>query len=434
MLPIRVGDPSRHVAMRSREIGLYALGGLVGGIAGGVFVVAVTSLLKAMLDFFGRQAPWLLVVVPLIGLSLSALVLHGWAGSEGTRAKSPWLTFPPNSVRADITGDVVGNAGREERFPWRLAPIRLLAIFATVGLGAGMGTEAPAAYLGIATGACVGDRERFRRFVRPLAVGGGAAGVSALMGIPLVGTAYVLELGRRNGAPYSPERVIAAVVGGLVGGAINTNRQLNLIRLVVPEEPPQSFGHAVITALFIGALSGAITSLAASAIERAKKWQAAPLTRLVRGGLIMAAAALAIAILAEPRAGFGPGGGAIDWAEAHDDARPSTLVLVALLRATITTAAAAAGGCGGVFVPFLAIGDIAGRVFAPLFEVGSNLAGAAGAAGGIAGGYRLPLTAIAVVLGVGGPRTAVLTCLAVVGVAYLADKVTPFHAKPPGRS
>jgi H+/Cl- antiporter ClcA len=73
-----------------------------------------------------------------------------------------------------------------------------------------------------------------------------------------------------------------------------------------------------------------------------------------------------------------------------------------------------------VFVPFLAIGDIAGRVFAPGLDVGQDLAGAAGAAGGIAGGYRLPITAVMMVLGVGGPHLATLTCLATVAVAFYA--------------
>ena len=71
-----------------------------------------------------------------------------------------------------------------------------------------MGTEAPAAYFGVAAGACLGDRGRWwRRLLRPAALGGGAAGVAALMGIPLVGTAYMLELGRRHSAPLSAERV-----------------------------------------------------------------------------------------------------------------------------------------------------------------------------------------------------------------------------------
>jgi H+/Cl- antiporter ClcA len=415
----------RRISIPFRDASTHALGGLIGGIVGAGVVVAVTSLLKLMMDFLAQQATWLLIVVPVIGLALAVVTLQVLGRSEASPA-SRWRTFPASVIRADITGDVVGNAGQEERFPWRLAPIRLAAIFFTVGSGAGMGTEAPAAYLGIATGAALGDRGGvWRRLVRPAAVGGGAAGVAALMGIPLVGTAYVLEIGRRNGAPYDAGRVVAALVGGLVGWAINVGFGLELIRLVVPKEPPISLKQALVTALFIGALSGGITSLAAAALYRAKQWGASPSVRLAVGGLIAGAAALALARIAEPAAAFGPGGGAILWAETNT-AAPSTLLAVSLLRAVITTADVAAGGCGGVFVPFLAIGDIGGRVFAPGFEVGNDLAGAAGAAAGIAGGYRLPLTATAMVLGVGGPRAAMLTCLGVVVVAYFTDKLNPF--------
>jgi H+/Cl- antiporter ClcA len=88
-----------------------------------------------------------------------------------------------------------------------------------------------------------------------------------------------------------------------------------------------------------------------------------------------------------------------------------------VLRAIATASAAAAGGCGGLFVPFLAVGDLAGRVFAPVLGVPGDLAGAAGAACGIAAGYRLPFTAVALVLGQGGPDRATLTCLAAVAFA-----------------
>jgi H+/Cl- antiporter ClcA len=408
--------------------------GLLGGFVGGGFVVAAMSSLKQMQEFFGRQATWMLLATPLVGLALTTLILHGVGRSpgspseSGSKRPSKWRTFPEGTVRADITGDIVKTAGHEESFPWRLAPIRLLAIFATVGLGAGMGTEAPAAYLGVAADTCLGDRGRsWRKLLRPLALAGGAAGVAALMGIPLVGTAYVLEIGKRNGAPFDLDRVIAALLGGLVGWWINVTFELDLIRLVVPKEPPGSLTQAAITVFAIGGLSGAITSLAAAAVDRAKKWDDHPLLRLALGGVAVTAAAVVLMLIAEPRAAFGPGGGAILWAESHD-ALPRTLLAVALLRAATTTAAAAAGGCGGVFVPFLAIGDIAGRVFAPGLAVGNDLAGAAGAAAGIAGGYGLPLTAVAMVLGVGGPRAATLTCLGVVLVAYLVDRVNPLRA------
>jgi H+/Cl- antiporter ClcA len=411
---------------RYASVATYAVGGFVGGLVGAAFVIVVTLLLKAGMERVAAQATWIIIVVPLVGLVISVLVLYG-IGRQGplpapTRADA-WRTFPPGSARADITGDVTATAGEEERFPWRLAPLRTLAIFATVGLGGAMGTEAPAAYLGVAAGAWLGDRgRRWRRFLRPAALGGGAAGVAALMGIPLVGTAYILELGRQHHARLSVERLVAALIGGIVGWGIDVLFHLSLIRLVVPHEPPHSFLQAFITALFIGVLAGGITSFAASAIYGAKKWTASPVRRLVLGGLVAGAAAVALAIIAVPTAAAGPGGGAITWAETTTNALPLTLLAVALLRAAITTAAAAAGGCGGIFVPFLAVGDLSGRVFAPGLGIGDDLSGAAGAAGGIAGGYHLPFTAVAMVLGVGGPALSRLTSLATVGVAYIAGE------------
>jgi H+/Cl- antiporter ClcA len=406
-----------------------AFGGLVGGLAGAVFVVGVTLALKETMDFVSSQATWLLIVVPLLGLALAVLVLHGVGQTLAPGATPPragrwalaWRAFPPRAVRADITGEVVDTAGEEERFNWRLTPIRAVAIFCTVGLGGAMGTEAPAAYLGTAAGACLGDRggRWWRRLLRPAALAGGAAGVAALMGIALVGSAYMLELGRRHRAPLSAERVLAALIGGLVGWGTNIAFRLNLIRLIVPKEPPANLAQGVKTALFIGAISGAITSLAGASIYRAKKWQASPGVRLALGGLAAGVTAVVLSWIAAPSAAVGPGGGAILWAE-NVNALPPALLAVALLRAMATTAAVAAGGCGGVFVPFLAIGDIAGRVFAPGLEVGNDLGGAAGAAGGIAGGYRLPFTAIAMALGVGGPRLATLTSLVTIVVASFA--------------
>jgi chloride channel protein, CIC family len=415
---------------RSR-LGTAALGGLLGGLVGGFVVVGVTLGLKAGMDFVATLDTWLIVAVPVLGLALATLVLQGLGRSAGARTAPaaagqaarrphPWRTFPDGAVRSDITGDVVDNAGEEERFPWRLAPIRTAAIVATVGSGAAMGTEAPAAYLGVAAGACLGDRGGWwRRLLRPAAVAGGAAGVAALMGLALIGTAFILELGARRRAPLSAERLTAAIIGGLVGWGIDATFGLGLIRLVVPREAPVSLAQATTTALFIGVVSGAITALAGAAIYRAKGWQAPPAVRLALGGLATAMTALLIVAIADPSAAVGPGGGAILWAE-NTPAEPATLLIVCILRAVATTAAVAAGGCGGVFVPFLAVGDIGGRVFAPGVGIGNDLAGAAGAAAGISGGYRLPFTAMAMVIGIGGPPTAKLTCFATVLVAYIA--------------
>jgi H+/Cl- antiporter ClcA len=431
-----VDQPYRERSALSQllTIGTSTLGGLLGGTLGAGLVIGFTVVLKFMLTVVSGHATWVLIVVPMIGLGLSVLVLYGFglgeeeqdAPRKGSSAPKggpwgrKWRTFPAGIARSDLTREMVEFAGEEERFPWRVAPLSAMAIAATVGLGGPLGTEAPAAYLGVATGAALGDRgRRWRRLLKPAAVGGGAAGVSALMGIWLVGPAYILELGRRHDAPLDAERLTAALVGGFVGWLMNFALDLKLIRLVVPREPPHSLSQAVITVVLIGILSGSITSLTGVAIYRAKAWHAHPAFRLAVGVLGLGAAAVAITLIAAPQAAVGPGGGAINWVEsAPKDAK--VVLAVALLRAAATIAGAAAGGCGGVFVPFLAVGDLGGRVFAHGFGVPDDLAGSAGAASGIAGGYRLPFTAVALVLGQGGAPLAMLCSLATVMVATLA--------------
>ena len=423
--------------MRGFSALISATGGLLGGVLGATFVVVVTSAIKDLLAFIIRQNRVVLVLAPLIGIALAVVVLHrvahgvavqrlDEAQGEVPRGFGAWLRFPSNVVRADLTADVVRTAGAEERFPWRLAPIRAAAILVTVGLGAPMGTESPAAHLGVATGAAL-DRAgpRWSRLARPAALGGGAAGIAALMGLPLVGVVFMIELGRRNRAAVTLDRLLAAGCGAMVGWGINQLLGLNLIRLVVPTIAPRDLVQALATAALVGCLSGALCSLTGSLIYRARTWRAGVVTRFAIGGSVIVACALAIGRLATPAAALGPGGGAVAWAETTN-ASSWTLLAVALLRAVATTAAVAAGGCGGVFVPFLSIGDLCGRALAPGLGATNQLTAAAGAAGGIAGGYRLPLTAIAMVVTIGGPTAARITCGATVVFAVASGVLVAF--------
>ena len=420
-------------------IGAWAAAGLLGGLIGCLAAVALTELIKLSLAAASGLGPAALRLLPLLGVGLAVLILFGLGQGESVQTIAPretprpggsagslaaWYSFPHDIARADLTGDVVSASGAEERFPWSLAPLRALAILATVGLGVPMGTESPAAHIGVATGSWLGSAvPALRTLARPLAIGGGAASVSALIGIPLVGSCFMAELAARRQIPLSAPRAAAMLAGGLSGWAVNAVFQLDLIRLVVPRLPPAGVLAAVQATLCIGVLAGAVTALTGEAIYWARGWRHQPRARLLIGGAALLALALLIGLLASPAAAFGPGGAAIAWAEANSPA-PLRLLALALLRAGATTAAVLAGGCGGVFVPFLAIGDLCGRVFAAPFGIAADLAGAAGAAAGIAGGYRLPFTAMAMVLGVGGPEGAQLTSMATVLVAALSGLVT----------
>ena len=412
------------------------LGGIIGAVLGTGFVVLVTSLIKAVLDWVIRQENWVTLIAPFVGIGLSAVLLYTFAQgrarlSLAEEAAAPrgfraWLRAPSNALRADLTGDVVRAAGREEQFPWRLAPLRAMAIISTVGSGAPMGTESPAAHLGVAAGASLGGaRGWVRRLVRPAAISGGAAGVAALMGLPLVGLVFMLELGRRNQAALSTVRIIPAACGALIGWAVNAGFGLEFIRLVVPSIGPQGIWQALGVAAIVGVVSGALSSVMGTAIYHARRWSSRPLLKVLLGGLALLGCILLIRALAGQQAAIGPGAGAVSWAETAE-ASIWVLLAVAVLRAIATTSAVAAGGTGGLFVPLLAIGDLIGRAFAPLLGTTSALAASAGAAGAIAGGYRLPFTAIVMVLTLGGPETARLTCVATVAVAAMAGIVAGY--------
>ncbi|HYO85442.1 MAG TPA: chloride channel protein [Dermatophilaceae bacterium] len=429
----------------------YAVGALLGGTLGAVLIVAITTLIKEVLAVASRQDTWVIITLPVLALGAATFVLHviGCDDAASRRAPRPprppqdprhqrrrawylpriplaWRTFPSDVARADLTGDVVASAGVEERFPWRQAPLRALAIVITVGLGAPMGTESPAAHLGTAAGSWLGQsRPQLRRMLRGAAIAGGAAGVSVLMGVALIGTAFILELGRRRQVPLRPARVAAALVGGVVGWLVNIGFDLNLIRLITPKVAPDSLFQIIETCLYVGVLSGLLTSVSGAAIYRVKGWTGSPVVRLVVGAGAMLAATLTLLLVADGGSAVGPGGGAILWAEGPGLDSPAwLLLLVAALRATATTAAVTAGGCGGIFVPFLAIGDLAGRAFAPHLGISGDLAGASGAASGIAGGYRLPVTAVVMVIGIGGPALAVTTSLGCVLVASVVGVYT----------
>jgi H+/Cl- antiporter ClcA len=207
------------------------------------------------------------------------------------------------------------------------------------------------------------------------------------MGVPLVGPVFMLELGRRRRVPLRLPRVAAAVVGGLIGWSFNAVLDLDLIRLIVPSEAPPDVWRALQACLYVGTSAGLVTGVAGGAIYRARSWRATAVRRLLIGAAAMLMISVVLAMIGGVQAAYGPGGGAIVWAESEAGREaPSTILIVAVLRAAATTAAVAAGGCGGVFVPFLAIGDLAARAFAPGLGVSADLAGAAGAASGIAGG------------------------------------------------
>ncbi|HYN32222.1 MAG TPA: hypothetical protein VES40_06335, partial [Ilumatobacteraceae bacterium] len=67
----------------------FAVGGVLGGVLGATTAVLVTELIKRILAVVSRQETWVLLTVPLLGVGLAVLVLHGYGCGEAVQTLAP---------------------------------------------------------------------------------------------------------------------------------------------------------------------------------------------------------------------------------------------------------------------------------------------------------------------------------------------------------
>ena len=81
-----------------------AVGGVVGGLLGALFAAGTTQIIKSILAVVTRQDRWVLIVMPLIGVTIAVLLLQFVGHGEGVqrlprrdrprRGPGPWRSFP----------------------------------------------------------------------------------------------------------------------------------------------------------------------------------------------------------------------------------------------------------------------------------------------------------------------------------------------------
>ena len=117
---------------RWKGLHLDAVGGVAGGLLGALFAAGTTQIIKSILAVVTRQDRWVLMVLPLVGVTVAVLLLQFVGHGEGVQrvddSEAPrrifgrWRLFPNDVARADLTADVVTNAGEEDgsRGGWHL--------------------------------------------------------------------------------------------------------------------------------------------------------------------------------------------------------------------------------------------------------------------------------------------------------------------------
>ena len=354
------------------------------GVLTGLGVAAFEWVTRdALFDTLRRQPEAVQVAAPLVGLVLAWLALRlVGAGASPSTADEYIRNYHEPATPLDL----------------RPVPGRLLASVFTLGFGGSLGYEGPSIYLGAAIGS--GLETRLRRLfsaedAKVLLVAGAAAGVAAIFKAPATGLVFALEV------PYQEDFAkrmllpagIAAAASYLVFVALYGTRPL----LAVSGAPPFSFrdlGGAAV----LGVLCGLGARLFVIALARAKAMAATahPAVRAAAAGVGLAGlAALSFRLFGQGLT-LGPGYDNLAWA--LDPHRALGLVVALLLmRAAATVLTVGGGGAGGLFIPLVIEGALAGRAVSGLFSSSTqdpNLFVLIGVSAFLGAGYRVPLAAV----------------------------------------
>lgn len=384
------------------------LGALVVGGATGALMVWVQRLVILTVLRRVAEAPLpLLAASPFIGLVLT------WA----------CLRFLARAATPTVADEYIRNVHDPEPLDLRPAPGRLLASMTTIGLGAALGLEGVAVYVGGALGTLT-ERAFGRRLrtedTKMLMIAGAAAGVAAIFQTPVTGAVFALEvpfrgrLSRRHVAP-----ILAGSLAGYVAAILIVGR-----RPLFPVRGHLSLdGPDLIAALAIGILAGALANgfarlvvLSNTAVRRV------PATvRLPIAGAAIAAVILIAARTTDVAVVLGPGYDATRWA--LDPTHAAGLVLgVLAMRVVATTAALGGGGVGGLSIPLVSLGALTGRFASGIAgRAGDPLDSVVGAAAFLAAGYRVPLAGITFVAETTGRVGFIVPAMVAV---FAADLVT----------
>jgi CIC family chloride channel protein len=368
----------RELASRSRQVLLLAalVGGASGFLVAGFEAVVVEVLLEPLLD----MPLWVLAVAPGVGLAIAAAMLRWVGGGSGPATADEYIK-------------AFHHPGHP--LPIRSGIARLLAAIATLGSGGAMGLEGPSIFFGSTIGLQVHERmpPKLRGERRTLLVAGAAAGVAAIFKAPATGAVFALEV------PFQDDLARKALLPALVGAASGylAFASIHGTSPLIPVEGDFGFnGRDIAGALVLGVLAGIGARWFARGLREAKQ-----IATVVRAPLrVIAASAglvlvfVATRLVAGESLSVASGYDVVAWALEPDH---GILVLfgVLVLRCLATVFAVGGGGVGGIFIPLVVAGSLAGSmVGSAVNDLETPLFVVIGIAAFLGAGYRVPLAAV----------------------------------------
>ena len=397
---------------------------LAASVATGVVVAVVVAIFEALtqpvlFEWLLDQSLVVFMVAPVVGISAAHLILRFLGrGTSGSTSDEYIRVFHH----------------RQPRLPIVELPGKLLAGVTTMGLGGAVGLEGPSIYAGSSLGLWIHEKTSGflqRDQAHLLLTAGAAAGVAAVFKAPATGVIFAME------APYRDDVTPQALLPSLLASAASYVTFVSLVgtepvipffaegSVLLEEEGSVSVLGVdlvhLLGALLLGLAAGLAGRGFAFVIRRAKaKAKVVPLsTRLVTGGLALAALAWAAEAAFDEPLTLGPGTDAMGWVVG--DHGLGLIALLFGLRVAATTATVFAGGVGGMFIPLAALGVVLGEfVGSAIGEDDTALYPILGLAAFLGAGYRAPIAAVMFVAeSTGGVGSFVVPALVAAAVSQV---------------
>lgn len=383
------------------------IGGITGTLVGLLTLVVETWLLETVV----LGLPGLRFVIPALFvfvLTRFALLKIAGTNKPGTAELYPYYYHHPS-----------------DKYPLRQVPGRLLSGVSTVGLGGSQGLESQSVMVGSTVGLLLNrlfaNKLSYLNTVagrRLLLVSGAAAGITTVFSSPMLGALYGIEMPFRNRLDFKRLLVafIAAGSSFLMASLTHTSRSL-LTYIDHDISAVEMFGVVV-----VGIICGFGARAFARTANKIRSWNngSHPWLRAVGAGIALASLGAVTFLITGAAVTAGPGYIASGWALPPNDVPPAFWILVAalVLRAASVLLCVAAGGGGGVFTSMATNGLLIGTATAVALGLSNpTLLALAGASAFLAAGYRLPLAAAGLAIGVSGAAEAGALCLIAIGLS-----------------
>ena len=375
-------------------------------------------------DFLTERANWLYLVVPVIGIYLTALFIR---------------YVVRDNISHGITRVLYAIATKKSKIKRHNCWTSVVASAITIGCGGSVGAEAPIVLTGSAIGSNLGQLFRMNRRTVMLLVGcGAAAAIAGIFKAPIAGLVFTLEVLMINMTMGSLVPILIASITADIFSYLFTGTSTLFSFQMTSAWSVDRIPGSVMLGVFCGLMSLYFMRMMNFCEGKFAKMKRHFYGKLIAGGLL-----LSMLIFLFPSL-YGEGYDAIaifiegetdaDWSRimngslfyGHSELLLVYIALVMLTKIVATSSTNGAGGCGGTFAPSLFVGGFAGFLFARFWnveQIGVYLPEKnftlLGMAGVMAGVMHAPLTGIFLIAEITGGYQLFVPLIIVSVVSYM---------------